>query len=239
MDNDLARLARTFRRPVTGFYVPTNGFLFDLSLYFFRRNFSYSSRTSDAMYLAIVSALHDPSINKVVILAHGSGAMEVSIVLDQLYARVSPEKFQHLEIYTFGNMAVTFNNPHYSGRFAIQHMEHFINSEDSMAKFAGPHLLRPGNYLAVKTKDIDNKRGFSSGAILSRQGSGHLLIQHYLSILFPLEEGSWESFVASEAYTERYKLITPDQSHSSQLTKYLNGRVPGDDDPDRALDMRP
>jgi hypothetical protein len=51
------------------------------------------------------------SVRKVVVLSHSTGAVHVSIALDQLHATLPIDVLSKLEIYTFGSAASHLNNP--------------------------------------------------------------------------------------------------------------------------------
>ena len=55
--------------------------------------------------------LLNPSITKVVIIAHSQGALILSLTIDRMFAELPFAAMSKLEIYTFGSAAAHFNNP--------------------------------------------------------------------------------------------------------------------------------
>ena len=93
------------------------------------------------------------------------------------------------EVYTFGSAASHFSNPHLSqpkaaASYCIPHIEHYVNELD---------LIPRWGVLYNVVQVLDNKY---SGKIFVRMGtSGHLLNQHYLDPMFPLERAAAGSFL--------------------------------------------
>lgn len=90
-----------------------------------------------------------------------------------------------LEIYTFGSAANHFNNPikhrnqeaaSSSHRIpkAVRHIEHYTNDGEFVARWGALHFAQ-----------IENRY---MGRIFVRPGTGHLLNQHYLNSMFPLDK---------------------------------------------------
>lgn len=83
------------------------------------------------------------------------------------------------EIYTFASAASHFNNPRFgftrqAPRY-IQHMEHYCNEYDMVGQWGVLHNTR---------MVLDNRY---SGNVFVRAGAtGHMLIQHYLDVMFPI-----------------------------------------------------
>ncbi|KAI6856138.1 hypothetical protein KC343_g12305 [Hortaea werneckii] len=163
---NIDRLALTFRRPVRGVHNPTAGIVFDLAQCLLERNFSYSTDDVRVAYKQIKDALVDSNYDKIV----------PQTLLSQL------------EIYTFGNAANHFNNPHWDLRTylsninaetqrdhtikSIGHIEHYAHSGDFVAQWG---IL---NFTKVANRFM--------GRVFERPGDGHLLNQHYLNAMFPL-----------------------------------------------------
>ncbi|RMZ23914.1 hypothetical protein D0859_12040 [Hortaea werneckii] len=165
---NIDRLALTFRRPVRGVHNPTAGIVFDLAQCLLERNFSYSTDDVRVAYKQIKDALVDSNYDKIV----------PQTLLSQL------------EIYTFGNAANHFNNPHWDLRTylsninaetqrdhtikSIGHIEHYAHSGDFVAQWG---IL---NFTKVANRFM--------GRVFERPGDGHLLNQHYLNAMFPLSD---------------------------------------------------
>lgn len=108
----LPLLSRLFMRPITGIYTPTSGLLLDLLLLALHRTFPpLPSQSKRALYSELRGSLLDSSIRRVVVLAHGAGAVLVAPTLSRLCADIPAEKLAKLEIYTFGAASREFVVP--------------------------------------------------------------------------------------------------------------------------------
>ncbi|KAF2498374.1 hypothetical protein BU16DRAFT_579510 [Lophium mytilinum] len=187
LQSNVDRLALTFRRPIIGVLNRTYGILFDLIQCVIERDFCYSTDDIRRSYALIKEKLLDARFKKVVLILHSQGGIEGAMILDWLLAEVPQDILQQLEIYTFGNASNHFNNPHRSyssmhnaelrkgsnpGDKAVRHIEHYANSGDFVACWG--------------VLSFRNMRNRYMGHVLTRNGSGHLLNQHYLSAMFPL-----------------------------------------------------
>jgi hypothetical protein len=63
-------------------------------------------------YRIIKEKLYNPQYSKVIFVLHSQGAIEGSLVLDWLLQELPQDLLSKLEVYTFGNAANHFNNPH-------------------------------------------------------------------------------------------------------------------------------
>ncbi len=63
-------------------------------------------------YKRIKETLYDPRYSKVVFLLHSQGGIEGSLIIDWLLQELPQDLLSKLEVYTFGNAANHFNNPH-------------------------------------------------------------------------------------------------------------------------------
>ncbi|KAI6813287.1 hypothetical protein KC332_g7206 [Hortaea werneckii] len=180
---NIDRLALTFRRPVRGVHNPTAGIVFDLAQCLLERNFSYSTDDVRVAYKQIKDALVDSNYDKIVLILHSQGGIQGSLIVPQTL-------LSQLEIYTFGNAANHFNNPHWDLRTylsninaetqrdhtikSIGHIEHYAHSGDFVAQWG---IL---NFTKVANRFM--------GRVFERPGDGHLLNQHYLNAMFPLSD---------------------------------------------------
>lgn len=86
-----------------------------------------------------------------------------------------------LEIYTFGSAANHFNNPPRNADSstlarnsnAVRYIEHYASDGDFVARWGVLHFARLRNRFM--------------GRVFIRPGTGHLLNQHYLNAMFPLD----------------------------------------------------
>lgn len=112
MKNNLNRLALTFGRPILGVHNRTNGIIFDVIECLIQRNCSYATDDVRLCYRIVKEALYDPEKTKVVFILHSQGGIEGGLVLDWLLQEMPQDLLSKLEVYTFGNAANHFNNPH-------------------------------------------------------------------------------------------------------------------------------
>lgn len=102
------------------------------------------------------------------------------MTLNYLYAEVPRGLFSKLEVYTFGSAAKHFNNPSLEANgghleTSVKHIEHYANEKDMVARW-GP---------LYNIDSVPSNR--YSGRVFERKGgSGHLFVEHYLSVMFPL-----------------------------------------------------
>src|ERR1700712_1429614 len=85
-----------------------------LMIYQIQRNFCYSTQDVREAYASLKEALYNEKMDKVVFILHSQGGIEGSLIIDWLLAEVPHEYLRRLEVYTFGNAANHFNNPHRS-----------------------------------------------------------------------------------------------------------------------------
>ncbi|KAM4056599.1 alpha/beta-Hydrolase [Hirsutella rhossiliensis] len=112
MKSNLNRLALTFGRPVMGIHNRTSGMLFDIIECLIQRNFTYATADVRLCFKTLRNVLYDPSKSKVVFILHSQGGIEGGLVLDWLLQEMPQDLLAKLEVYTFGNAANHFNNPH-------------------------------------------------------------------------------------------------------------------------------
>lgn len=150
-------------------------------------------------------------VNKVVLILHSQGGIQGGLIVDWLLEQLSQEKLSKLEIYTFGCAANHFNNPRVSAKptakhpsaSAISYIEHYANERDFVARWGILHSINPlpgvAKSAAMRTEALaaaGGEVGIKSGkARMGYQGrvfqmpeSGHLMNQHYLDRLFPLDK---------------------------------------------------
>ncbi|PQE06648.1 alpha beta-Hydrolase protein [Rutstroemia sp. NJR-2017a BVV2] len=89
-----------------------NGIIFDILECVIQRSLNYASTDIRTAYRTLKSTLYDSNISRVILILHSQGAIEGSMIVDWLLAEIPQDLLQKLEIYTFGNAANHFNNPH-------------------------------------------------------------------------------------------------------------------------------
>jgi hypothetical protein len=112
MLSNLNRLALTFRRPILGIHNKTNGILFDVLECLVQRNLGYATYDVRVCYTIIKAKLYNPAYSKVVFVLHSQGGIEGGLIIDWLLQELPQDLLARLEVYTFGNAANHFNNPH-------------------------------------------------------------------------------------------------------------------------------
>nr|CEG04689.1 unnamed protein product [Fusarium clavum] len=112
MQSNLNRLALTFGRPILGIHNQTSGIIFDVVECLIQRNFGYATGDVRICFRLLKDILYDESKSKVVFILHSQGGIEGGLVLDWLLQELPQDLMSKLEVYTFGNAANHFNNPH-------------------------------------------------------------------------------------------------------------------------------
>lgn len=95
-----------------GVHNQTSGILFDIVECLVQRNFGLATRDVREAYRILKGKLYDPRYAKVVFILHSQGGIEGGLVLDWLLQELPQDLLSKLEVYTFGNAANHFNNPH-------------------------------------------------------------------------------------------------------------------------------
>ena len=111
LQQNLDHISAIFHRPVLGVHNRTYGLILDLVECLVQRDFGYMTSDIRIVYNTLKSALLDPVLKRVVVVAHSQGGIITAAALDALYADVPPAAFKKLEVYTFGCAANHFNNP--------------------------------------------------------------------------------------------------------------------------------
>ncbi|KAL2752244.1 hypothetical protein ACRALDRAFT_1078260 [Sodiomyces alcalophilus JCM 7366] len=112
MRNNLNRLALTFKRPILGIHNRTSGIIFDVVECLIQRNLTYATSDVRMAYRIVKEKLYEPELSRVVFILHSQGGIIGGLVLDWLLQELPQDLLSKLEVYTFGNAANHFNNPH-------------------------------------------------------------------------------------------------------------------------------
>lgn len=169
-------------------------------------------------YSYVKATLLDPTVNKVVIIAHSQGGIIISLVLDQLFTEMPANAMSKLEIYTFGSAASHFSNPlvspsseteissvppspakvHFDRprqpKHVISHIEHYANEKDMVPRWGVLHCVQ----------SVLNNR-YAGSVFVRMGGSGHMFNQHYMDPMFPLEES--ETLSRDDSFLERVVIV--------------------------------
>ncbi|KAI0868228.1 hypothetical protein GGS24DRAFT_223910 [Hypoxylon argillaceum] len=124
LKSNINRLALTFKRPVLGIHNRTTGIIFDVIECLIQRNFSYATSDVRLAYKVLKDTLYNPQYSKVVFILHSQGGVEGGLVLDWLLQELPQDLLSKLEVYTFGNAANHFNNPHRHARTQEEQQKH-------------------------------------------------------------------------------------------------------------------
>ena len=111
---DLDMIANTFGREVYGIRGWSRGWLVDFLFDYASERLGITSRQTNLAYKYMREVTTDPAVDRVILIAHGAGAVAASQALNNLFLEVSSGHCSKLEFYTFGSMARTMNNPQIS-----------------------------------------------------------------------------------------------------------------------------
>ncbi|KAL2856480.1 hypothetical protein BJY01DRAFT_231340 [Aspergillus pseudoustus] len=203
ISGNLVMLNEIFHRPILGINNQTYGFCRDILQCVLQRSLGFQTRATRITHRIIKELLLDPSVDRVVIIAHSQGGIITSQVLDTLYTELRDLDLQKLEVYTFGNAALRFNNP----RRVISHIEHYCNERDPACSWGA---MSSDNRADVR---------FDGRVFILQGRSGHLLNQHYLSRMFaPHAARATEEF-AKDRFSQPTRSL-------SRLHQYAGGNIP-------------
>lgn len=200
LESNLKLLATIFRRPVLGIHNATYGILFDVLECVLQRSLGFPTQDVRLAYRTLSEIIADPAVRKVILIAHSQGGIEASMVLDWLYTTHPRPEVAKLEIYTFGNATNHWNCPIDGGKRIVQHVEHYANSREWVARFGVLFFRGLGDHVPLKRSEsefhrlwrratdsnIDLLRNRFVGKLFLRDSYGHLLNQHYLGNMFQL-----------------------------------------------------
>jgi hypothetical protein len=163
-----------------------------------QRDFTYVTQDIRNGYAVLKKALSDPSHKKIVFILHSQGGIEGGLILDWLYAEISRDLIEKLEVYTFANAANHFNNPFHimestdvvnsaskegsaapSTTRTVKYIEHYANDFDLVSRWGVLHFASKGN--------AQGRNNRYAGRVFERHGKGHQLNLHYLDTMFPLD----------------------------------------------------
>ncbi|KAL3423690.1 hypothetical protein PVAG01_05437 [Phlyctema vagabunda] len=111
LEKQLTKLSDIFGRQITGIHNQSNGIIFDLIYSFLSHCLSLTTPVSTNLYTQLREPLLSPTMRKVIVIGHGTGAHLISLALDKLHADLPIDILSKLEIYTFGSGARHLSNP--------------------------------------------------------------------------------------------------------------------------------
>lgn len=77
-----------------------------------QRNLNFATCDTRACYRIVKRKLYDPKLSKVILILHSQGGIQGGMVVDWILQELPQDLLSKLEVYTFGNAANHFNNPH-------------------------------------------------------------------------------------------------------------------------------
>ncbi|KAH7010575.1 uncharacterized protein B0I36DRAFT_341639 [Microdochium trichocladiopsis] len=172
---NLQLLHNLFGRPLLGINNRTYGFLGDIVECVLQRSFGFRTSETRVAYPILEGFLNDANVSRVVLIAHSQGGIIASHILRDLYTRVSIANLRKLQVYTFGNAALHFDNPPdptVAWGHVLQHIEHYCNERDMVCSW--------GALSSSRQPDIR----FQGKIFISQGATGHLFNQHYLFPMF-------------------------------------------------------
>ena len=111
MQQHLNRISQTFGRPITGIHNRTYGPIMDMMMPTLMSMLNMSTPSCMAMKTQLREAMFSPSCQKIIIIAHGTGAAMLSQVMDRMLCDMPIDMMSKMEIYTFGSAARHMSNP--------------------------------------------------------------------------------------------------------------------------------
>ncbi|CZS92736.1 uncharacterized protein RCO7_10220 [Rhynchosporium graminicola] len=208
LQNNVDRLALTFGRPILGVHNRTNGIIFDVIQCLIQRNFTYATQDVRDCYAVVKSTLYQPHLTKVIFILHSQGGIEGGLIIDWLLQEVPQDLLAKLEVYTFGNAANHFNNPHLhllSQHAALRHPNvPAITKTTASVRFHEPTGATPTQN---KTHDI------SSSEFKGRSGTN--------GVLTPLTTTTQPSQLTAQPKPPAYRQISRQESTSGKTIRYI------------------
>lgn len=123
-----------------------SGIIFDVLECLIQRNMSYATSDVRMCYRIIKEKLYNPQYSKVVFILHSQGGIEGGLVLDWLLQELPQDLLAKLEVYTFGNAANHFNNPHRHLDTQIQALKHPFAASTDSTKTTNGRLTTSNNH---------------------------------------------------------------------------------------------
>ncbi|MCJ1467638.1 hypothetical protein MMC07_006263, partial [Pseudocyphellaria aurata] len=211
LQNNVDRLSKIFGRAVIGVHNKSNGLIADVVECLIQRCFAYNTRDIRVTIDYVKACLADPTITKVILIGHSQGGIIISLALDYLFADLPATTISKLEIYTFASAASHFNNPRFGfNRDApryIQHIEHYCNEYDVVGQWGVLH----------NTKTVLDNR-YSGGVFVRARATGHMLIQHYLNVMFPIPSAAATTYDGATADPHSFldKVVAVDEKTATK-----------------------
>lgn len=185
----LPRLARIFGDDMRTFPSHRLGFAFDIALILLQRNLHIPTTRSIELYNSVRASLLKPETNGVRIIAHNTGALDVSWLLSRLCADLpAGRRLSKLQVFTFGaasvEVALPLGKAHpqsdSDSSLLYPDVTHFAFTDDPMAQIGVLYGVRQrlegrfvGNLYTIHTTTSDLPRGY------------HYTLEDYLDALLP------------------------------------------------------
>ncbi|KAI1758589.1 hypothetical protein GGR53DRAFT_516596 [Hypoxylon sp. FL1150] len=139
----LPRLARIFGDDMHAFPPYRLGFPLDIVLMLLQRNLHMATARSVSLYSSVRTSILNPKINHVRIIAHNTGALDISWLLSHLCADIpAGSQLNKLQVFTFGaastEMTLPLGKDHSqsdgSSKLLYPDVTHYAFTDDPIAK---------------------------------------------------------------------------------------------------------
>ncbi|KAI1134568.1 hypothetical protein F5Y05DRAFT_201580 [Hypoxylon sp. FL0543] len=183
-----AKLAGIFGHNMHVFLPQRLGFPVDALLVLLQRNINIPTARSVSLYHSVRSGLLRPEISGVRVLAHHTGALEISWLLARLCADFPPgDRLAKLQVFTFGaasiEMTLPLGNPYQGNEDSpgplYPLVTHFAFTDDPVAQIG----VLPGIRQRLEGRFVGSLYTIHSGSLYPR--SHHYTIDDYLDALLP------------------------------------------------------
>ncbi|KAI1775990.1 hypothetical protein F4818DRAFT_441264 [Hypoxylon cercidicola] len=185
----LPRLARIFGDDMNTFPYYRLGFAFDIALILLQRNLHIPTTRSVGLYNSVRASLLKLETSGVRIIAHNTGALDVSWLLSRLCADLpAGSRLSKLQVFTFGAASVEMALPlgknypksEASSRLLYPNVTHFAFTDDPMAQIGVLYGIRQrlegrfvGSLYTIHITPFAPPRGY------------HYTLEDYLDTLLP------------------------------------------------------
>ncbi|KAI0379044.1 hypothetical protein F5Y04DRAFT_139605 [Hypomontagnella monticulosa] len=185
------KLARIFGHDMHIFLPQRLGLVFDTVFTLLRRNLNISTTDSIALYGAVRASLLKPETSGVRILAHHTGALDISWLLARLCADFPPgERLSKLQVFTFGAASIEMALPLGIGEddsaLSYPLVTHFAFTDDPVAQIGvllGIRRRLEGRFVGSLYTIHSMDTASAKSRLLFRDR--HYTFNDYLDALFP------------------------------------------------------
>lgn len=152
----------------------SSGILFDIIESLVQRNFAYATTDVRVAYNTIKETLYNPRYSRVILVLHSQGCILGGLTIDWLLQELPQDLLSKLEVYTFGNAANHFNNPH---RYVSSQRKTLVPSPDAKVDGGGQ---ANGVSTSTAVPRLVSETSSSKPSDISGRVIGH--IEHYANM---------------------------------------------------------